>query len=220
MRQKFTVTIADVKMNIVCEETQEAIDAAVTALDGQIRTLISTPGHSCTRTEAALLAALDYCTRAAHLAARVTELETFVREADPTGDTYGASLLRGENEALRGELRVSRGTGDALLQDNAALFGLNAKLMKQNTEANARADRMHDQVLAILTEVRELREKLAALCVETPDPSPVFAAGEPAPEIEITPEEQQVTRKYEQLDLDDIIENGPGAARPLRHEEG
>ena len=35
---------------------------------------------------------------------------------------------------------------------------------------------MHDQVLSILTEVRELREKLAAMCVETRDPSPALTA--------------------------------------------
>ncbi|MBE6555045.1 MAG: cell division protein ZapA [Ruminococcaceae bacterium] len=214
MKQKFAVTVADVPMNIVCDETQETIDAAVSELDRQLRTLTSAPGHSCTRTEAALLLALDYSTRCMHLRERVAELERYVDSTDPTGDTYEANLLRGENETLRAQLQVSRGTYDALLQDNATLFQLNAKLVRQNGEANARADRMHDQVLSILTEVRELRERLAAMCVETRAPSAAYSTREPEPAIEITPHEQQVTRKYEQMSIDDILlDSARGGAR-------
>ena len=199
MKQKFSVTVADVPMNIVCEETQQTIDTAVTSLNMQIQTISAAAGNACTRTEAALLAALDYCTRNIHLEERIKELEEFLHKADPTGDNFEASMLRGENETLRAELQVTRGTYEALLSDNATLFRLNAKLMKQNSESNSRADRMHDQVLSILTEVRELREKLAAMCVETRDPSPTYQNYEQAPAIEITPAEQQVTQKYEQM---------------------
>ena len=209
MRQKFSVTIAGVPMNIVCDETQEAVDAAVSELDKQIRELFAMPGHSCTRTEAILLAALDHTAKAIRLQQRVDELNSFVSTADPTGDNYGASLLRGENETLRAQLQVSRGEYEALLRDNATLFGLNAKLVKQSTDSNARADRMHDQVLSILTEVRELRQKLAALCVETKEPSASYSVREPEPAVEITPREQQVTHKYEQMDLDAILDTAP-----------
>ncbi len=204
MKQRFSVTVADVPMNIVCEETQETIDAAVAALDSQIQNISAAAGNNCTRTEAALLAALDYCTRNIHLEERVKELEDFLHKADPTGDNFEASMLRGENETLRAELQVTRGTYDALLSDNATLFRLNAKLMRQNGESNSRADRMHDQVLSMLTEVRELREKLASMCVETREPSLSYQNYEQAPAIEITPEEQQVTQKYEQMTPGDV----------------
>ena len=200
MKQKFSITVADVPMNIVCEESRETVDAAVAALNAQIGALTSDKSRFCTRTEAALLAGLDYCTRVVHLEARVKELEEYLHKADPNGSTMEATVLRGENETLRAELQISRGENEALLQDNTTLFGLNAKLVKQNSEANARADRMHDQVLSILTEVRELREKLAAMCVETREPSAAYTAGEPEPEIEITDKEMLVTRKYEQID--------------------
>ena len=211
MRQKYAVTIADVPMNIICDETQETVDAAVCELDKQIRDLLSASGHSCTRTEAVLLTALDRTTRAMHLQKRVDELNSFVSTADPTGDNYGASLLRGENETLRAQLQVSRGEYEALLRDNATLFGLNAKLVKQCADSNARADRMHDQVLSILTEVRELRQKLAALCVETREPSPSYAVREPEPAVEFTPEEQQTTHRYEQMDVQAILDDTPAA---------
>ena len=205
MRQKFSVKVADVTMNIVCEETQESITAAAETLNNKIQAITAAAGNACTRTEAALLAALDVTAQNGHLVARVAELEEFLHKADPTGDNFEASMLRGENEALRAELQVKAGVYDALLQDNATLFRLNAKLMRQNTETNARADRMHDQVLSMLTEIRELREKLAAMCVDTREPTLVYQNYEQEPAIEITPEEQQITQKYEQLDLDNIF---------------
>lgn len=215
MRQKFSITVAGVNMNIVCDEQQETVDAAVNALDRQIRALTAVKGHACSKTEAALLAALDHVTQCMHLQKRLKELEDFIHASDPTGGTFEAALLRGENETLRAELQVSRGAYDALLQDNATLFQLNAKLVRQNIESNARADRMHTQVLSILTEVRELREKLAAMCVETRAPSPAYSTLEPEPPVEVTPTEQQTTRKYEHMDLEEILNTAPrGGARP------
>lgn len=211
MRQKFSVKVADVTMNIVCEETQESINAATATLNEKIGAITAASGNACTRTEAALLAALDVTAQNAHLSARVAELEEFLHKADPTGDNFEAGMLRGENEILRAELQVKNGVYDALLQDNATLFRLNAKLMRQNTETNARADRMHDQVLSMLTEIRELREKLAAMCVDTREPMLAYQNYEQAPDIEISPEEQQITQKYEQMDLDDLF----GNSRPV-----
>ena len=214
MRQKFSVTVADVPMNIACEETQSAVDAAVKAVDSQVRALVSNKAHFCSKIEAALLTALDFYTQNLHLQERIKELEVLVHTEGPggIGTPYEASLLRGENETLRAELQISRGTYDALLQDNAMLFHLNAKLVRQNGETNARADRMHDQVLSILTEVGELRERLAeAEGAEIRELSANYYAYEEQPEIEITPEEQQTTRKYEQMDLDDILNTAPRA---------
>lgn len=208
MKQKFSVTVADVQMNIICDETPEVVNTAVEELDRQIRSLTA-GSSSCTKTEAALLSALDFSARLMHQAERIKELENYISTTDPTGDTYEANLLRGENETLRAQLQVGRGKYEALLQDNATLFQLNAKLVRQNGEANARADRMHDQVLSILAEVRELRERLASMCVDTRSIPSSQTEYEEEPDIEITPEEQKVTRKYEQMNLDDILNTAP-----------
>ena len=218
MRQKYSLNIADVPMNIACDESQSVVDTAAKAVDNQIRTLTANKARFCNKMEAALLTALDYCTQCIHLQEKVRELEELVHTAGPGGGTpYETSLLRGENEALRAELQVSRGTHDALLQDNAILFRLNGKLIRQSGEANARADRMHDQVLSILTEVRELRARLTeAEGAQLQELSASYGVREPEPEIEITPSEQQTTRKYEQMDLDDILSTAPKAApRPM-----
>ena len=59
--------------------------------------------------------------------------------------------------------------------------------------------------------MRELRERLAAMCVETREPSESYLELEEEPEIEITPEEQRITHKYEQSDA------GEQFAQPPRH---
>ena len=59
MKQKFSVTVADVTMNIVCEETQENINTATAALNEKISAITAASNNTCTRTDAALLAALD-----------------------------------------------------------------------------------------------------------------------------------------------------------------
>ena len=103
MRQKFSVTVADVPMNIACEETQSAVDAAVKAVDSQVRALVSNKAHFCSKIEAALLTALDFYTQNLHLQERIKELEVLVHTEGPggIGTPYEASLLRGENETLR-----------------------------------------------------------------------------------------------------------------------
>ena len=207
MKQKYSVRIADVAMNIVCEETQETVNAATARLDAAVRALTSS--HRCTKTEAALLVGLDLSAQLEHSQARIRELEDILQKTDPNGDGFESSLLRGENETLRGELQLARGAHDALVQDNATLFSLNAKLVRQNSEANARADRMHDQVLSLLNEVRELRQRLASMCVETRESAVEEPDLEPLPQIEITEEEQRVTNKYEQMDIGDLLSTAP-----------
>ena len=76
------------------------------------------------------------------------------------------------------------------------------------------SESFRDQVLSILTEVRELRERLASMCVETRAPSPTYSTYEEEPMIEVTPTEQQITRKYEQMDIDDILSSAPRGTRP------
>ncbi len=197
MRQKFNVTVADVPMTISCEETEEVIAKAQSELDTGMRALLDAPGSSCNKMEAAILLALDYCTRLIHAKDRVRELEDYVNAADPNGDQFGASLLRGENERLRAELEVSRGVNETLSEDNTTLYSLHAKSEKQIAEANARADRMHDQVLALMTEVQDLRGKLASACVETRELPEGIGKTEPAVEVPMTEKEKEVAERYE-----------------------
>ena len=60
MKQKYTITIADVSLNVVCDESPEAVEALVGIVDRHMRE-INSKSNRCSKTEAALLCALDYC---------------------------------------------------------------------------------------------------------------------------------------------------------------
>ena len=60
MKQKYTITIADIEMNVITEEPPEFVDELVGIIDRKIRE-INTASRRCSKNEAALLCALDYC---------------------------------------------------------------------------------------------------------------------------------------------------------------
>lgn len=97
MKQKYTITIADVPMNVVAEESPEAVEALVSLVDRKMRSI----GTSCPKTEAALLCALDYCSERIKAQRKVKNLETKLATAE-----CALEDLEAENEALRRELET------------------------------------------------------------------------------------------------------------------
>ena len=58
MKQKYTITIADVEMNVITDESPEAVEALVGLVDRKMRE-ITGASRQCPKSEAALLCALD-----------------------------------------------------------------------------------------------------------------------------------------------------------------
>ena len=116
MKNKYTITIADVEMNVLSEESPETVEAVVGIVDRKIRE-INQKSPRCSKNEAALLCAMDYCsdkikaqrkikaleTRMAHCA---TDLETL--EAEQENLRADIDALEGENAALRRQIEVLR----------------------------------------------------------------------------------------------------------------
>ena len=100
MKQKYTITIADVPMNVVAEESPEAVEALVRLVDRKMREI----GNACPKTEAALLCALDYCSERIKSQRKVKSLETKLAMTENAMDE-----LEAENMELRRELDELRG---------------------------------------------------------------------------------------------------------------
>lgn len=99
MKQKFTITIADTEMNVITEESPEFVDEIVGILDRKIRE-INTASRRCSKNEAALLCALDYCSDK-------MKMQKKVRMFDAEMALKNAQInhLTEENEKLRSLLR-------------------------------------------------------------------------------------------------------------------
>ena len=98
MKQKYTITIADIEMNIISDESPEAVEALVGIVDRKMREVTSM-SKRCSKSEAAILCCLDYCSEKIKAQRKVKALETKIAFAETALDE-----LQAENEELRREL--------------------------------------------------------------------------------------------------------------------
>ena len=100
MKQKYAITVADVQMNVVTDESPEAVEALVSLVDRKMREIMGGSSY-CPKTEAALLCALDYCSERIKSQRRVKALETKLAFTETALEEQEM-----ENEELRKELET------------------------------------------------------------------------------------------------------------------
>ena len=102
MKQKYTLTIAGVTMNVVTEESPEAVDALVRLVDRKMLD-ITGGGMQCPKVEAALLCALDYCSERLRAQRKVKALETRLASAELASEELELenTMLKEEIESLK-----------------------------------------------------------------------------------------------------------------------
>ena len=98
MKQRYTIRIADIEMNVIAEESPEAVEALVAIVDRKMRE-IEAASKRCSKSEAALLCALDYCSERIKAQRKIKTLESKLALAEATVEE-----LEMENEDLRKQL--------------------------------------------------------------------------------------------------------------------
>ena len=79
MKQKYTIRVSGIEMNVISEESPEAVEALVGLVDRKMRE-ISEASRNCSKTEAALLCALDYCADKVKMQRKAKKLEALVAQ--------------------------------------------------------------------------------------------------------------------------------------------
>lgn len=108
MKQKYTVTVADMELNIVSDASPDEVENIVGILDRRMRD-INLHSPRCTKNEAAILCALSYCSE------RIAMQEAFKKvEKD-------AFRFAGENEKLKKTVESLQEEIDRLRKDAAVM---------------------------------------------------------------------------------------------------
>ena len=109
MKQKYTLSIADMQLNVVTEEPRETVDKIVGILDRKMRE-IALKSKKCPKNEAALLCALEFCSDKIALK---EELESYDEKLQAAYNHAAAAeaakeKLEVENKKLRAMLEEAR----------------------------------------------------------------------------------------------------------------
>lgn len=108
MKQKYTITVADMELNIISDASPDEVENIVGILDRRMRD-INLRSPRCTKNEAAVLCALAYCSE------RIAMQEAFKKvEKD-------AFRFAGENEKLKKAIENMQEELDTLRKDAALM---------------------------------------------------------------------------------------------------
>ena len=103
MKEKYTISIADVQLNVIADGNREQIERIVGIIDRRMRE-ISLMSKRCSKAEAALLCALDYCSDKIKAQRKLKALESKIALTEAAVED-----LEAENEQLRRELETYKG---------------------------------------------------------------------------------------------------------------
>ena len=108
MKQKYTITVADMQLNIISDASPDEVENIVGMLDRRMRDF-NLKSPRCTKNEAAILCALSYCSE------RIAMQEAFKKvEKD-------AFRFAGENEKLKKTIEALEAELDTLRKDASVM---------------------------------------------------------------------------------------------------
>ena len=152
MKQKYTLLIADMEISVITDEPQESVEYIVGILDRKMRE-ITLKSKRCSKNEAALLCALDFCAEKIQMKERVELLESQLDDAlsdienlKEKSELLSTNLdrLERENHRLETENRRLRGEEVAEETEEAALVVEEAPVEEKKNNSRNRVGSMFD----------------------------------------------------------------------------
>ena len=192
MKQKYTITVADMDLNIISDASPDEVENIVGILDRRMR-YINLKSPRCTKNEAALLCALSYCSE------RIAMQEAFKKvEKDAFRFAADNEKLKKQIESLEGEL--------ANLRKDAEVM---RSLLERSTLITEPVAPAKEKALPKTAAAKAEAEQLSAFDLPAEEPAieqpaqpvaPVPAAVEPeaAPAVEEVPTTEENTSKKNQ----------------------
>jgi len=109
MKQRYTITIADIEVNVISDGAPEAVESLVGIVDRKMREILLA-NRRCSKSEAARLCALDYGSDKRDAMRKQKQLEGALdmKDAELRAAVKEADALRKENEKLAFELETLR----------------------------------------------------------------------------------------------------------------
>ncbi len=96
--EKYDIEVAGIAMTVKTDENEDFVKYVVAELDGRIRTMTQ-KNMNCSKTEAAILSALDYCCEKIRFEKKIKNLEAQVALY-----TANVNRLKSENQELKARL--------------------------------------------------------------------------------------------------------------------
>ena len=124
MKQKYTLSIADMEINVITDEPQESVEYIVGILDRKMREF-ALKSKKCTKNEAAILCALDLCADKIKLK---NELEKVSDTLDERNEKF---------EHLCEKLELVQKNGERLERERARLENENNRLRQMLDDMRA-----------------------------------------------------------------------------------
>ena len=124
MKQKYTLSIADMEINVITDEPQESVEYIVGILDRKMREF-ALKSKKCTKNEAAILCALDLCADKIRLKKELEEVSDTLEERNE------------KFEHLCEKLELVQKNGERLERERARLENENNRLRQMMDDMRA-----------------------------------------------------------------------------------
>lgn len=193
MKKKYSLSIADIELNVTVDEAPETVEYIVGVIDRKMRDILLKSKY-CPKTQAALLCALDLC-------------------ADKIKAREEIEQLEDEIETLKAELKASDEKYARAQNISIALEGEKAKLEIENMKLRALLEEAKPLEVAsepvaeeICEEAEQLEEAAEPVAEEACEEDEVTPAKEPVAEVEEVKRDQKsrVGSMFDLLTFDEI----------------